>query len=501
MSPLTSQPVDVSRDVRPAPIVVGTPRSLILPAVQAFNVASAPYNAGGRADDAQRINGAISDIAAIGGGRIYIPVSGFIPQRGYNINVPLNLANLGEVPVEILGDGLTQTGISSTLLCNTGGVALDTMGTQYLRLRGFVLYTDNTQPNPSTVGILMGRTAANQFAQFHTYEDILIFFPSIPGASARGTMGIYNVGAEHWRATHVRCIADASFILASTDVIGVPGPYSGAHGGPASMTLCELLGCTANAWTKLSYECFDAMNIDFEHVYATMQAGNVNTFGMGLNGPNIRRIRVTGQWENWPALLNLNADSIALEVDAFIVAPTATLIGAGAVINIDQSRFRVTQVNGIAQALFNTPAGTALRDSDVLVQPSQSINGAGLKILGGTVRVVNSGSPITVDPTSNFALFSASIQGSSADRGDASLTLQWGNDFQTQRFATALTANRTITLSTANAYNSARFRVVRTGGGAFNLDVGGLKTLTAANQWAEVEFDGTAWRLTAQGTL
>ena len=47
---------------------------------------------------------------------------------------------------------------------------------------------------------------------------------------------------------------------------------------------------------------------------------------------------------------------------------------------------------------------------------------------------------------------------------------------------------------------SDRARVTRTGSGAFNLSVGGLKNL-ATNSWAEVVYDGSAWYLAAYGTL
>lgn len=92
--------------------------------------------------------------------------------------------------------------------------------------------------------------------------------------------------------------------------------------------------------------------------------------------------------------------------------------------------------------------------------------------------------------------------GVSADRGDTSPTLTAGVNEVTQRFATTLTANRTVTLSGTGAVKGHRFRVVRTGLGAFTLDVGGLKTIPSATAaWVEVEHDGTAWRLTGYGTL
>lgn len=90
----------------------------------------------------------------------------------------------------------------------------------------------------------------------------------------------------------------------------------------------------------------------------------------------------------------------------------------------------------------------------------------------------------------------------SADRGDASVTLQVGVDVPVQRFATTLTANRVVTLSADDVYNGARFRIVRTGLGAFTLDVGGLKTIPSGTAaFVQVMHDGTAWRLTGYGTL
>ena len=92
--------------------------------------------------------------------------------------------------------------------------------------------------------------------------------------------------------------------------------------------------------------------------------------------------------------------------------------------------------------------------------------------------------------------------GVSADRGDTSQTLTAGTDATTQLWATELTADRAVTLSSTGAISGDRFRVVRTGLGAFTLDVGGLKTIPSATAaWAEVEFTGSAWVLTGYGTL
>ena len=90
--------------------------------------------------------------------------------------------------------------------------------------------------------------------------------------------------------------------------------------------------------------------------------------------------------------------------------------------------------------------------------------------------------------------------GLQANTGDASFTLTTLTDSEQLVHSGTLTANRTITLSSTNAYQGAKFRVTRTGGGAFTLSVGGLKSLSTG-QWADVAYDGAAWLLVGYGAL
>lgn len=63
-----------------------------------------------------------------------------------------------------------------------------------------------------------------------------------------------------------------------------------------------------------------------------------------------------------------------------------------------------------------------------------------------------------------------------------------------------LTADRLLTLTTAGMTSGFTIRFTRTGSGAFNLQVGALKNLIT-NSWCDVVFNGSAWVLTAYGTL
>mgnify|MGYP001595446052 CR=1 FL=1 len=95
-----------------------------------------------------------------------------------------------------------------------------------------------------------------------------------------------------------------------------------------------------------------------------------------------------------------------------------------------------------------------------------------------------------------------SIMIPSADRGDSNVTLTWGTDVQLQRFLTALTANRVVTLSATGAIEGAWFRVLRIGLGAFTLDVGGLKTIAGlTSAQVDVVFDGTVWVLAGYSVI
>lgn len=97
----------------------------------------------------------------------------------------------------------------------------------------------------------------------------------------------------------------------------------------------------------------------------------------------------------------------------------------------------------------------------------------------------------------------------SADNGDASVTLR-GYAKPIQRFDTALTVNRIVTLQlidVSGASTGKWFRIVRTGLGAFTLTVQDsnavvLKVMPAGTAAAvECYFNGTAWKLVSYETL
>jgi hypothetical protein len=90
----------------------------------------------------------------------------------------------------------------------------------------------------------------------------------------------------------------------------------------------------------------------------------------------------------------------------------------------------------------------------------------------------------------------------SGDKGDSAATLTPGLSHKTNVWATTLAADRAVTLSTTAARSGSKFRIVRTADGAFNLNVGtGPLAALVEDEWCDVEYNGSAWILTAKGSL
>lgn len=114
---------------------------------------------------------------------------------------------------------------------------------------------------------------------------------------------------------------------------------------------------------------------------------------------------------------------------------------------------------------------------------------------------VKSGTAVLDSGSGNSARQDSSV---SADKGNASITVLPYEADSTIVFATPLTADRSVTLSTVGAYNGQKIRIVRTASatGAFNLNVGTgpLKAL-APGQYLDAEFNGAAYFLSVFGSL
>lgn len=121
-------------------------------------------------------------------------------------------------------------------------------------------------------------------------------------------------------------------------------------------------------------------------------------------------------------------------------------------------------------------------------------------IVGG--QLVTGSGVVNYDAYSGLAT-QGSIRENSfgSDLGDNDATLAWFSDHPNQLWETTFTSDHTATLTTANAFSGAWFRLVRQSAGAFDLDVGPGLCVLAEKEWCDVEFNGTIWRVTAGGPV
>lgn len=127
-----------------------------------------------------------------------------------------------------------------------------------------------------------------------------------------------------------------------------------------------------------------------------------------------------------------------------------------------------------------------------------------VKTSGGTGVVVAPGSRDLLYCDGTNVVVPLPVNAVSADKGDADATLTVGGE-TTSVWATPITADRAVTLNTYGAKSGDRLRILRKASatGAFNLNVGTgpLKAMGTAGSFCDVEYDGSAWILTAYGVL
>lgn len=133
--------------------------------------------------------------------------------------------------------------------------------------------------------------------------------------------------------------------------------------------------------------------------------------------------------------------------------------------------------------------GSALGNLTAAAASSVSVSDAGDYWVGTTVE----------------AVLQEIAGGIAPDNGDADVTFTNASSARVQRFNTALTANRTLTISTSSAKEGAEVIIVRGSGatGNFTLSFGSLATLRAPGEWAMARYDAgtSAWVLAGYGIL
>lgn len=249
------------------------------------------------------------------------------------------------------------------------------------------------------------------------------------------------------------------------------------------------------------------IDIRSNKIYLSAPAGTVASYGIQFNAGSFPDTRIVGNTIIGPAISPINK-SATISADLFYVDGE----GPGTPFNLIRASLgsRWVDTSSSPRRTYNANKSASDGASDVwqsveygTVAPASGAHQVG-DICYNTAPSLTSnvgwtcttlGTPGTWTPY-------GVIPALSGNKGDADATIQVFVDPMTVWFGSALTANRTVTLSTTGAYAGAKFRVFRTGLGSFTLDVGGKKTIPSATAaFVDVEYNGSTWQMTGYGTL
>jgi hypothetical protein len=343
-------------------------------------IATIPQRASGETDDSPAINRAITNGATV----IQLPAN-------VQLNNPINATNRADKPLKFIGQGWSQNGGAGTKVnANTGGVAFDCTGSQFVTFEDMLIYSDSSMSNPSTIGILVARGSSSLYAQFHSYKRLFIQLVSKPTYSARGSIGIANITGEHLNFEFGFIIADLPLALMSSNVLSLTSPFT-TFGSITSMTFCSFKQVGFRPWTQSSVEMWGAQNIDFDKCYFSPAVGNTTLQAIVCNS-GCSDISITGQIEEFARAIQLNDDVTNVDMDVFMASASTSYVYLNPGIKVYNGKFAIHQANGTQQQMFTVgDSNVILYGGEITLQPNQGLNIGTLTLQGTNVKAINVG--------------------------------------------------------------------------------------------------------------
>ncbi len=248
--------------------------------------------ADGKNDDTKAVQSAIYGSSII-----------YLPKGKYLITKPLDATNKRD-GFKLYGQSWLEMK-GAVLIGNTGGVVLDMTGSNGTRLEDFYITAGKT--NPSTIGILYGRSKQHAGSEPHSLYRVRVDFShgGIP-KGGRKQIGIYNINAEGWTAYDCFFNGDHGVVLSQDNIFNVKSPYVKQRRGSmtwASFISCQIMGQAG--WRKKynNGECSAVVLQETAHIQFVncMVAGtktfpSLNAFALDFYGDNYG-IWVTGDFE------------------------------------------------------------------------------------------------------------------------------------------------------------------------------------------------------------
>lgn len=193
----------------------------------------------------------------------------YLPDR-IRLNTTLNLTDLDGIT--LVGQGRTEPNGEleakpTVIELNTGGVAIDIVGSQNMLLKDCLLLDDNC-PNPSDVAILQGRSTKNKWAQFNKFDNIKIRMRHDATANnGNGTVGIYNYKSELNTYNNLYVMADKPVVLTVSNIFNILSTFV-THNGEATIKSTAFTGMTALVAKYGNALILDGVtDTTFDHLY------------------------------------------------------------------------------------------------------------------------------------------------------------------------------------------------------------------------------------------
>jgi len=181
--------------------------------------------------DHAAINAAIA-LAADDVGEVVFPYGSSLIEEPINMTLQSN--------------GVTLRGLAryrSSILANTGGVAIDMTGSSACKLESLRVYTVSQLNNPATVGIALMRAVSRTIAAYCEFRRTIIEIATNPTANGGvGSIAFYNYGGEFNVHDTVVYKADLPVVIANTNLYSVESYYTDEITTGTAMTQTEFIG-------------------------------------------------------------------------------------------------------------------------------------------------------------------------------------------------------------------------------------------------------------------
>jgi Pectate lyase superfamily protein len=349
---------------------------------QAYDVTDYGAVCDGTTYDDAAINKTIVAAAANKSGQINFPAG--TCRIGHSIN----LTNIPQGLV-LHGQGRTDIGLAAgtRILGETGGVMVDLTGSSFVTIEQLTLFAGST--NPSTIGVLDARSAANIYSQFNVLRNITIKLPDIPSANGgHGTVGVYNYAAEIFDLDEVYAYADTPVVVFNDNLWSLSSPnttiIATGPGHQQSTSVVSLRGSTT-LWARggPALALYNVINVNLYGAYLNSTTNNPypyaldseaseTTLHLDFNSENFKQLwRVVGTQRG--VTLNANVNAMQNAGHDYIVLDGSS----SACSKFQSSQIRVTTLYGGTHNLLGEAGGTnvcGIADSEITLEANENIN-------------------------------------------------------------------------------------------------------------------------------